>query len=73
MREADERYFETLETELDSAMRVAERARERGGDAVDAEDVLDAVGHVPGGRNLDLGFGVPAPLTGALGDVHGRL
>ncbi|WP_277542378.1 DNA polymerase II large subunit [Haloarcula laminariae] len=54
MREADERYFETLETELDSAMRVAERARERGGDPKPeveiptARDMADRVENILG-------------------------
>jgi hypothetical protein len=43
------------------------------GDAVDAEDVLDAVGHVLRDRNLDLWFGVLAALLGGLGDVEGVL
>ena len=54
MREADERYFETLETELDSAMAVAERARERGGDPKPeveiptARDMADRVENILG-------------------------
>ncbi|PSP84381.1 DNA polymerase II large subunit [Halobacteriales archaeon QS_6_64_34] len=54
MREADERYFETLEAELDSAMRVAERARERGGDPKPeveiptARDMADRVENILG-------------------------
>jgi DNA polymerase II large subunit len=54
MREADERYFETLETELDSAMRVAQRAREKGGDPKPeveiptARDMADRVENILG-------------------------
>ncbi|MBV0925652.1 DNA polymerase II large subunit [Halomicroarcula limicola] len=54
MREADERYFETLETELDAAMAVAERARERGGDPKPeveiptARDMADRVENILG-------------------------
>jgi DNA polymerase II large subunit len=54
MREADERYFERLETELDSAMAVAERARERGGDPKPeveiptARDMADRVENILG-------------------------
>ncbi|MDS0278954.1 DNA-directed DNA polymerase II large subunit [Halomicroarcula sp. S1AR25-4] len=54
MREADEQYFETLETELESAMDVAERARERGGDPKPeveiptARDMADRVENILG-------------------------
>ncbi|WP_254272795.1 DNA polymerase II large subunit [Haloarcula marina] len=54
MREADERYFETLETELETAMSVAERARERGGDPKPeveiptARDMADRVENILG-------------------------
>jgi len=54
MREADERYFETLETELERAMDVAERARERGGDPKPeveiptARDMADRVENILG-------------------------
>src|SRR6056297_2626302 len=54
MREADERDVETLETELDSAMAVAERARERGGDPTPeveiptARDMADRVENILG-------------------------
>src|SRR6056297_1500974 len=54
MREADERDVETLETELDSAMAVAERARERGGDPKPeveiptARDMADRVENILG-------------------------
>jgi len=54
MREADERYFETLEAELDSAIAVAERARERGGDPEPgveiptARDMADRVENILG-------------------------
>ncbi|WP_284006668.1 DNA polymerase II large subunit [Haloarcula pelagica] len=54
MREADEQYFETLETELDHAMAVAERARERGGDPKPeveiptARDMADRVENILG-------------------------
>ncbi len=54
MREADERYFERLESELDTAMDVAERARERGGDPEPeveiptARDMADRVENILG-------------------------
>ncbi|MFC6756685.1 MULTISPECIES: DNA polymerase II large subunit [Haloarcula] len=54
MREADERYFERLESELDTAMDVAERARERGGDPKPeveiptARDMADRVENILG-------------------------
>ncbi|MFC7075096.1 DNA-directed DNA polymerase II large subunit [Haloarcula halophila] len=54
MREADEQYFETLEDELDRAMAVAERARERGGDPKPeveiptARDMADRVENILG-------------------------
>src|SRR6056297_337276 len=54
MREADERYFETLEVELDRAMGVAERARDRGGDPEPeveiptARDMADRVENILG-------------------------
>jgi len=43
------------------------------GDAVDPEDVLDAVGHVLGDRYLDFGFRITAPFLGSLGDIDGIL
>ncbi|GGO02818.1 DNA-directed DNA polymerase II large subunit [Haloarcula pellucida] len=54
MREADEQYFETLETELESAMDVAQRARQRGGDPKPeveiptARDMADRVENILG-------------------------
>jgi DNA polymerase II large subunit len=54
MREADERYFERLEGDLDEAMRVAQRARERGGDPKPeveiptARDMADRVENILG-------------------------
>ncbi|PSP33564.1 type III effector protein [Halobacteriales archaeon QH_10_67_22] len=54
MRPADERYFERLEAQLDSAFDVAERARERGGDPTDgveiptARDMADRVENILG-------------------------
>jgi len=54
MREADERYFERLERQLDEAFDVAERARERGGDPTDgveipvARDMADRVENILG-------------------------
>ncbi|MBX0322548.1 DNA-directed DNA polymerase II large subunit [Halomicroarcula sp. F13] len=54
MREADEQYFETLETELESAMDVAQRARQRGGDPEPeveiptARDMADRVENILG-------------------------
>jgi len=54
MREADEQYFETLETQLESAFDVAERAKERGGDPKPeveiptARDMADRVENILG-------------------------
>jgi len=54
MREADERYFERLERQLEEAFDVAERARERGGDPTDgveipvARDMADRVENILG-------------------------
>ncbi|AGB17660.1 DNA polymerase type II, large subunit [Halovivax ruber XH-70] len=54
MREVDERYFETLEAELDDAFDVAERARSRGGDPEPeveipvARDMADRVENILG-------------------------
>jgi len=54
MREADERYFERLESGLDEAMDVANRARERGGDPEPeveiptARDMADRVENILG-------------------------
>jgi len=54
MRPADERYFERLESGLDDAFDVAERARERGGDPTDsveipvARDMADRVENILG-------------------------
>src|SRR6056297_1831630 len=54
MRAEDERYFERLESQLDSAMAVAERARERGGDPKPeveiptARDMADRVENILG-------------------------
>ena len=54
MRADDERYFETLETELEDAMGVAQRARERGGDPKPeveiptARDMADRVENILG-------------------------
>jgi len=54
MRPEDERYFERLEAELDSAFDVAERARERGGDPTEsveiptARDMADRVENILG-------------------------
>jgi len=54
MRPEDERYFATLEAELDSAMDVARRARERGGDPTTdveipvARDMADRVENILG-------------------------
>jgi len=54
MRDADERYFERLERQLDEAFDVAERARERGGDPTDgveipvARDMADRVENILG-------------------------
>ncbi|MFB6088029.1 MAG: hypothetical protein ABEJ85_05860, partial [Haloarculaceae archaeon] len=54
MREADERYFERLESELEDAFDVARRARERGGDPTDdveiptARDMADRVENILG-------------------------
>jgi len=54
MREADERYFERLESQLDEAFDVATSARERGGDPTDdveiptARDMADRVENILG-------------------------
>ncbi|MEF8973463.1 MAG: DNA polymerase II large subunit [Haloarcula sp.] len=54
MREADEQYFETLETQLEAAFDVAERAKERGGDPKPeveiptARDMADRVENILG-------------------------
>ncbi len=54
MREADARYFERIEADLDAAVAVAERARERGGDPTTdveipvATDMADRVEKVLG-------------------------
>ncbi|MFB6087068.1 MAG: DNA polymerase II large subunit, partial [Haloarculaceae archaeon] len=54
MRPEDERYFERLESQLDEAFDVAERARERGGDPTDgveiptARDMADRVENILG-------------------------
>ncbi len=54
MREADEQYFETLETQLDEAMAVAQRAKKRGGDPKPeveiptARDMADRVENILG-------------------------
>ena len=52
MREADERYFETLETGLEDAIAVANEARERGGDPEreipTARDMADRVENILG-------------------------
>ncbi|MEF8850943.1 MAG: DNA polymerase II large subunit [Haloarculaceae archaeon] len=54
MRDVDERYFERLESQLDEAFDVAERARERGGDPTDdveipvAKDMADRVENILG-------------------------
>ncbi|MFC4436174.1 MULTISPECIES: DNA polymerase II large subunit [Natrialbaceae] len=54
MREADERYFHRLESQLDDAFDVAERAKERGGDPVPeveipvAKDMADRVENILG-------------------------
>ncbi|MDS0220233.1 DNA polymerase II large subunit [Haloarcula sp. S1AR25-5A] len=54
MREADEQYFETLETQLEAAFDVAERAKQRGGDPKPeveiptARDMADRVENILG-------------------------
>ncbi|MFC7248946.1 DNA-directed DNA polymerase II large subunit [Halomicroarcula sp. GCM10025324] len=54
MREADKQYFETLETQLDDAMDVAQRAKKRGGDPKPeveiptARDMADRVENILG-------------------------
>jgi len=54
MRDVDERYFQRLESQLDEAFDVAERARERGGDPTDgveipvARDMADRVENILG-------------------------
>ena len=54
MRPDDERYFERLETDLEEALDVARRARERGGDPTDdveipiAKDMADRVENILG-------------------------
>ncbi|MFB6165383.1 MAG: DNA polymerase II large subunit, partial [Haloarculaceae archaeon] len=54
MREQDERYFRRLESELDTALDVAKRARERGGDPTEdveipvAKDMADRVENILG-------------------------
>ncbi|MDG5818009.1 DNA polymerase II large subunit [Natronococcus sp. A-GB7] len=54
MREEDERYFERLESQLDTAFDVAERAKERGGDPKPeveipvAKDMADRVENILG-------------------------
>ncbi|MFB6222738.1 MAG: DNA-directed DNA polymerase II large subunit [Haloarcula sp.] len=54
MREADEQYFETLESELDAAFEVAEAAKQRGGDPKPeveiptARDMADRVENILG-------------------------
>jgi len=69
MRAADERYFRRLESRLDEAVEVAERARERGGDPTDgveiptARDMADRVENILGidgvaGRVRDLEEGM---------------
>ncbi len=54
MRTEDERYFERIESQLDEALDVAERAKERGGDPEPeveipvAQDMADRVENILG-------------------------